>query len=239
MHENELATTTTLTHQRSDVLSRSRPNVLRGRPRAAGQVLVTRVGLDLPGIVDFATWERAGVKIARIADSSAWCLGDWLIYGQDRFPDRYRRAISAAGLDYQTLRNYAWVARKFELGRRRVQLSFQHHAEVAALSQEDQDRWLGVAEEQGWSRNELRANIRMARHGSASAAAIPLPILRPPAERLDRWREAAALQSQDLEDWIMATLDASASHVLSARGALEQVQVAGRTGPKAATSPLA
>jgi hypothetical protein len=186
--------------------------------------MVTRVGLDLPPVLDFGTWEQAGLKIARIADSSAWCLGDWLIYGQNRFPDRYRRAVSAAGLDYQTLRNYAWVARKFELGRRREQLSFQHHAEVAALTEEDQDRWLAAAEEHGWSRNELRTTIRASRQqlDSASAVAVPLPKLSPSVERVARWREAAELSSQGLEDWIMMTLDEGASHILSARGALEQ-----------------
>jgi hypothetical protein len=43
--------------------------------------------------------------------------------------------IVATGLDYQTLRNYAAVARRFELSRRRDNLSFHHHAELCALSE--------------------------------------------------------------------------------------------------------
>ncbi|WP_329956173.1 LmbU family transcriptional regulator [Catenulispora pinistramenti] len=186
--------------------------------------MVTKVGLGLPPVLDYNIWEQAGIKIARIADSSAWCLGDWLIYGQNRFPDRYRRTISAAGLDYQTLRNYAWVARKFEMARRRVKLSFQHHAEVAALTMEDQDQWLAAAEQHGWSRNDLRTEVRMSRQqlSGTSVVAAPLPKLSPPIEHVDRWREAAALSSQGLEVWIIATLDEVASRALSVRSTLEQ-----------------
>ena len=96
----------------------------------------------------------------RIADSSAWCLGDWLIYGQHLYADRYRHAVAMAGLDYQTLRNYAWIARKFEPARRRAGLAFQHHVEVAALPPQVQDHWLDLAENFRWSRNELRKQIR-------------------------------------------------------------------------------
>lgn len=35
------------------------------------------------------------------------------MYGQAAYTGRYRDAIEQASLDYQTLRNYAWVARRF------------------------------------------------------------------------------------------------------------------------------
>lgn len=79
---------------------------------------MTRVGLQIPAAVSYDTWESAGRRISAVANSSAWCLGDWLVYGQWRYTDRYRRAVDAVGLDYQTLRNYAWVARRFEVSRR-------------------------------------------------------------------------------------------------------------------------
>jgi len=47
------------------------------------------------------------------AVSSAWCLGDGLIAGQAAYGSRNRDAIGRTGLDYQTLRNYAWVAGRF------------------------------------------------------------------------------------------------------------------------------
>jgi len=179
------------------------------------QVMVTRVGLKIPKALDYNSWQQAGLKISRIADASAWCLGDWLIYGQSRHPDRYREAIAVAHLDYQTLRNYAWVARRFELGRRRDRLSLQHHAEVASLPSAEQDRWLDLAEKSGWSRNELRRNIRADRDGDGHLGHGSLLRLKPPAEHVAVWREAAERVSQNLEEWIIATLDDRAAEDLS------------------------
>src|SRR4051812_29285733 len=69
-------------------------------PTRPSQIMPTRVGLQLPDELPYDVWEAAGQKIFRIVDSSAWCLGDWLVYGQDKYDDRYRRAVEAAGLDY-------------------------------------------------------------------------------------------------------------------------------------------
>ena len=189
-------------------------------PLAAKQILVTGVGLLIPSVVDFCAWEQAGVKIARIAECSAWCLGDWLVYGEHRYADRYKQVIAAARLDYQTLRNYAWVARRFDLGRRREELSFQHHAEVAALPAAEQDRWLDLSAGQGWSRNELRRNLRSGREsGLLPARTVALPRMRIPPEYLARWRGAAEQMNQNLEEWVLATLDVGARQVLAAGGA--------------------
>jgi len=137
-----------------------------------------------------------------------------LVYGQNRHPDRYREAIAFVHLDYQTLRNYAWVARRFELGRRRDRLSLQHHAEVASLPSADQDRWLDMAEKLGWSRNELRRHIRADRGRDGGLDRSSLLRLKSAAEHVDA-REAAERMSQDLEEWIITTLDDRAAEDLS------------------------
>lgn len=41
------------------------------------------------------------------------CLGDWLAYGQAVYANRHRTAVERTSLNYQALRNYAWVARQF------------------------------------------------------------------------------------------------------------------------------
>jgi hypothetical protein len=171
--------------------------------------MMTPVGLRFPTDLTFDSWERAGRQIAGIVDSSAWCLGDWLIYGQQQYADRYQRAIKLAGLDYQTLRNYAWVARKFDLSRRRDALSFQHHAEVAALPMAEQDVWLERAERFEWSRNQLRINLQKSR-SRFPAKPSRLPRLAVEEERIERWREAAEQANVQFEKWIVTVLDRAA-----------------------------
>jgi hypothetical protein len=190
--------------------------VQRGRPATGvdGRILTTPVGLAFPRDVTFESWEQAGQRISRIASSSAWYLGDWLVFGQDRYTDRYRRAVEAVGLDYQTLRNYAWIARKFAPSRRRPGLPFQHHAEVAALPPADQDRWLDLAERDGWSRTALRRALRESRGPGAKPYRVVLPRVSAGSDAVDRWRRAATAADADFETWVVAALDRAADQEL-------------------------
>jgi hypothetical protein len=186
---------------------------------ARSGVLVTRVGLQIPAALSYDTWESAGRRISAVANSSAWCLGDWLIYGQWRYTDRYRRAVDVVGLDYQTLRNYAWVARRFEVSRRRDTLSFNHHAEVASLPPHEQDYWLNRAHESGWSRNHLRANVRAAREEEPAAARKTASVgIQLTPERIARYRAAAERSERSLESWMVDRLDLAANNALGGPG---------------------
>ncbi|MDQ7803516.1 LmbU family transcriptional regulator [Amycolatopsis sp. A133] len=179
------------------------------------QVLITRVGLDIPAGLPFDRWERAGYQLSGIADSSAWCLGDWLIYGKTHYADRYKLAVDAVALDYQTLRNYAWVARRFDSGRRRDRLSFQHHAEVAALPVEEQEKWLDRAVESMWSVKHLRAQLKGERTaGRGRAAGLLLPRIEVARARFQRWQAAAENSGADLDHWMVSMLDRAAAQTL-------------------------
>ncbi|MEU4621969.1 LmbU family transcriptional regulator [Actinoplanes sp. NPDC023801] len=138
-----------------------------GSPMAAG-VQFHASGLLFTANPNLYKWEQLGTKLFSFADSSTWWIADWLVYGESTFRDRYEEAIKRTSLSYQTLRNYTWVARRFPLPRRRQGLSFSHHLEVVALQQHEQDYWLRKAEEQHWSRNKLRGEVRssmLAREG--------------------------------------------------------------------------
>jgi hypothetical protein len=156
-----------------------------------------------------------GTRIARIANASCWWLGDWLVYGERAYGRRYTDAVKATGLDYQTLRNYAWAARRFEPARRREGLSMQHHIEVAALPTAAQDLWLDRCQRHGWSRNELRRQIKalgqieseLGPHGHM----VRVPVT---TDRERLWREAAAAADQDLVDWIATAADQAARTAL-------------------------
>lgn len=180
------------------------------------QVLTTKVGLHIPVGLAFEEWERAGRQLSGLLNSSSWWLGDWLIYGKDQYADRYERGIRAAGLQYQTLRNYAWVSRRFELHRRRSALSFQHHAELASLPVDEQEAWLDRAERMKWNTKQLRNAIRAEREGASEQtnAVAATRRLAVPDSRLQWWHKAAAHSGTELEEWVTATLDAAASQVL-------------------------
>lgn len=189
-----------------------------GPRRGPAQVLTTKVGLQLGANLPYDDWERAGHQLAGVLSSSSWWLGDWLIYGRENYEDRYERGAQVAGLRYQTLRNYAWVAGRFPAARRRAGLSFQHHAEVAALDVEQQESWLQRAEANAWSLKRLRSAIRETRRDSVPpvADAGNLRRLSIPGERFRLWHQAAVHSGIDVEQWVLATLDNAAEEILTA-----------------------
>ncbi|MFI0374185.1 LmbU family transcriptional regulator [Actinomadura sp. 1N219] len=182
------------------------------------RVMTRRTGLSLPAELPLRSWVEIGRQIAVIADASAWWLGDWLLYGQARYPDRYQRAIDRTGLSYQTLRNYAWIARRFPVSRRRDTLSMQHHAVVAALSDDEQEIWLELAERESWSVNRLKSRVRAERSRPAPAS-DPVVVLKMEIDpnRRRRWAQAAEQAGSDLAFWATQILDQAALRTLHTR----------------------
>ena len=180
-----------------------------------GAAAATPSGLRLREGISIDAWLAVGRRLSGIGHASAWCLGDWLLYGERTYGGKYKTALEATRLDYQTLRNYAWIARRFELSRRRDSLSFQHHAEVAALAEPAQDLWLQRAERLRWSRNELRRRLSAERRSTRSGAdahAVTLRI-KVSRDREQRWRAAAAAAGKSLGDWLTEEADAASAAV--------------------------
>lgn len=194
---------------------------------AVGQkAKLAKKGLRLSEGLTFAEWTAIGRKLGEMAESTAWAIGDWVFYGQWEYGKRYEEALAVTGLDYQTLRNYASVAGRFDLSRRRDKLSLQHHATVAALPPKEQDRWLDLAEREKLSLHDLRDRIRGVpnkTNGGASAASLPAEATREgsaelahltltvEAERAQAWEAAAQRQGRRVSEWAVAVLDQAAS----------------------------
>ena len=194
-----------------------------------GPVTARKTGLIIPQSLSLNAWEKIGRELAALCDSSAWWLADWLIYGETAYSGRYREIIEQTGLSYQTLRNYAWVARRFEQSRRRENLSFAHHAEVASLEPAEQDYWLRRAEEQKWSRNRLRTEVQTSLaerspcaltdgsdqdaegDGDGSAYQTVAVNLVLPPEALQRCQRAATAHGLSMDAWVAQVLQSAVS----------------------------
>jgi hypothetical protein len=180
----------------------------RNRPVAS-----TLTGARFHPLLPFEAWMGLGAKIGTYSNATSWWLGDWLLFGRMKYGRRYKAAIEVTGLDYQTLRNYAMVARRFDPMRRRSDLSFQHHAEVCSMADDEQDRWLALAASGRWSRNELRRRIRDSRTPEAPPRVLRLVV---GSEQLQSWREAAGCTQRELEDWVLRILDDAATRTVGA-----------------------
>jgi hypothetical protein len=116
--------------------------------------------------LEVSEWASVGRRIGAVGRSIQWLLGDWIMYGNAKFGERYSRASKITGYDTQTLMNMVYVASRFVASRRREALSWSHHETLAALESEEQDGWLDEAERHHWSVSDLRTMLRLARKAS-------------------------------------------------------------------------
>lgn len=118
------------------------------------------VGWAPTGELDRSGWVVAGRRLGSIGRCSQWWVGDWLQYGLTRWGERYVEAARITGYDPKSLRNIAYVAARYDLSRRRDNLSWSHHAELAMLAPHEQDTWLDRALQERLSVSDLRTELR-------------------------------------------------------------------------------
>jgi hypothetical protein len=137
----------------------ARGTVAPGRAASA----LSATGWRPRGDLALVDWTEQGRRFGTIGRAAGWWIGDWLQYGNAKFGERYSRASRITGYDVQTLMNMVYVASRVDISQRRENLSWSHHAEVAALPVQERGRWLDVAESERLSVRCLREEIRRAR----------------------------------------------------------------------------
>jgi len=120
---------------------------------------LTETSLVIQSDINFDEWMGIGNFLKQVNKCVLWWLGDWLNFGENKYGEKYSQALDETDHSYGGLRNSAWVSGRIEMSRRRDNLSWSHHYEVAALPENKQDKYLQKAEENNWSRNRLRLEI--------------------------------------------------------------------------------
>jgi N6-adenosine-specific RNA methylase IME4 len=135
-----------------------------------GAFTLAKTGLVVDGTPTIAEWEQCGIVLRRIEGAVQFWIGDWVNYGETAWRKKYDDAEQITGLEHQTLKNYAFVARAVESSRRRDDLSFSIHAEVAPLTPRQQSAILERAADEGLTVGKVRDLIRVDAHDAKVAA---------------------------------------------------------------------
>jgi len=117
----------------------------------------------------YRDWIVEGRRIGLILRGSPWWIGDWLLYGTQRWGEMYSQAARVTGYDRKSLRNMRYVSSRFELSLRRDDLTWSHHALLAGFDPDEQRRWLEQAAAQRLSVEDLRVELRVAKRSDHAA----------------------------------------------------------------------
>ena len=127
--------------------------------------------LRLPANMSFSEWMALGTTLKAMEKGVNWWIGDWLNGGERMYGEMYSQALDAK--EYQTLANIKYVAGVFPPHKRRANLSFSIHAEIAPLMALDPDmanEILDNAEKLRMTVRDVRYDVKLARTDMERAA---------------------------------------------------------------------
>ncbi len=119
-----------------------------------------KTGLQIDEALTEDDWKSGLSLLQRAEESLRWWVGDWVAFGEKRYGRTYEEIEQITGLSRGSLWNAAYVSGAVEPSRRREDLSWSHHQEVAKLEPEDQMKWLELAESNSMTVPDLRASIK-------------------------------------------------------------------------------
>ncbi|MCZ2340345.1 MAG: hypothetical protein LC104_00950 [Bacteroidales bacterium] len=161
------------------------------------KLTITPTGLRFNADLTFEEWSSMAPKIGGALKSMAFVIGDWMIYGEEKFAvqpcipgledndprhirvsaPNYLATQAATSLDPTTLKNYAYVSRRVPMSLRNDFLSWEHHKVVAKLATDKQVEWLNIAAAgdcgERISVRRLRASITSGRVLSPEELSVP------------------------------------------------------------------
>ena len=147
----------------SDVTTRVHQAGAESLGTRLNRAVLTPTAWHREGDMPFRAWVHQGQRLGLLGRGAGWWIGDWLRYGNASYGEKYSRAGRITGYDAQTLMNMVYVASRYEFSRRRENLSWSHHAELASLDAPAQEEFLDRAERDRLSVRDLRELVRLAR----------------------------------------------------------------------------
>lgn len=173
-------------------------------------VTETSTGLLFRENTPLAVVGRLITRLTRQHKRIEWSIGDALNFAERTYGDTYTAWVHETGLNENTLATIKWVAGAVPSSRRREDVGWSHHRDVAGLSDPaEQTRLLDLAADQGMTRFELREEVKAAKKRAAapeSVCAADQPPVYTVNDLLPEWK-ARALASGQPRGYVQALVD--------------------------------
>ena len=138
---------------------------------ANGALRTTGLYLHKPDLT-YSEYESVGMLLGRMHQSLRFAIGDWLLLGEEQFPEQCSQAAEILGISEEGMREYLRVSERVPRSIRREKLSWSHHRCVASMTKVNKDgeivsdvnsqkQWLQRAENENLSHHQLRDALRL------------------------------------------------------------------------------
>lgn len=171
---------------------------------ASHKVEATHNALRIISDLSYDEWEELGRMLQKIGDGVNWWLGDWLVYGEHKYGEKYANAVQVTGRKIEVLKNAQWVANSVKKSTR-VDLSWTHHRYVAHLEPAEQKEVLATALKEELTSKETRdlvTRYKALQNGKPEKEPEPQPVDPPEDDGMD-WRaefDRVAGENEELEE---------------------------------------
>ena len=118
------------------------------------------LGLRLPIDTTRDEYEALGYALGAAHRAIQFAGGDYILEGEKLFGQEAYQLQESLGISEEQRRQWVRVAERIPLERRRPELRWAHHREVAALEPAEQDAWLEKAVLNGWTKGEMVAHMK-------------------------------------------------------------------------------
>ena len=118
-------------------------------------------GLNLPSEIDFDQWSAVGATLFHIGRAHQWWVGDWMVFGDQKYGQEMMQAVELDGYDPDTISQWMWVSETIPEAERRETLSWSHHRAVAGLPRKaDRKKVLNRAEKEHMTVRDVEQLVR-------------------------------------------------------------------------------
>lgn len=112
--------------------------------------------LSLPEATTYDQWLGVGRQLASQERNLKWLIGDWIVFGRERFPEQIQAELPNLIDDEKVLKRIEKTVRAFPPHLRDEALSFDHHAHVADMPVQEALPLLKSAHDERLSARQLR-----------------------------------------------------------------------------------
>lgn len=112
---------------------------------------VTATSVELPAKLAYEDFVTIGLKLGQLKHFTKFAIGDWLVYGEHNYGERYAQAAAEIGLSSDEAHMLHYVSSRVAVSARNISLFWSHHKEVAKLEPKKQVQWLDRAAKERWT----------------------------------------------------------------------------------------